>query len=130
LYEPGGVAFDTAPVIVAALNPSEGSAKEGPVSDTFLNPAVRFPVCLPDGSAVEGLVHLDQVIAHPNWSIGAHSYFSSFDPVSDYAAHLAPRLYPGAPERIVLGRFCALAHGVRFITSSANHPMEGFPLIP
>jgi virginiamycin A acetyltransferase len=100
------------------------------MSEAFLNPVARHPVHLPGGTAVEGLVHLDQVIAHPNWSIGAHSYFSSFDPVVDYAAHLAPYLYPGAPERLVLGRFCALAHGVRFITSSANHPMGGFSTYP
>ncbi|WP_114286249.1 CatB-related O-acetyltransferase [Candidatus Halocynthiibacter alkanivorans] len=100
------------------------------MSEAFLNAAVRHPVRLPDGTAVEGLVHLDQVIEHPNWSIGAHSYFSSFDPVTDYAAHLAPYLYPGAPERLVLGRFCALAHGVRFITSSANHPLGGFSTYP
>jgi virginiamycin A acetyltransferase len=53
-----------------------------------------------------------------------------FDAPGDYAAALAPYLYPGAPERLAIGRFCQVAHGVRFITSSANHAMDGFSTYP
>jgi virginiamycin A acetyltransferase len=43
---------------------------------------------------------------------------------------LAPYLHPGAPERLRIGRFVQIAHGARFITSSANHPMGGFSTYP
>lgn len=62
--------------------------------------------------------------------IGDHSYANDFAPPQDWAAHLAPYLYPGAPERLVIGRFCQIAHGVRFITASANHAMTGFTTYP
>lgn len=48
----------------------------------------------------------------------------------DAAAELAPYLYPGCPERLVIGAFAQIAHGVRFITASANHPMGGITTYP
>ncbi|WP_420409177.1 CatB-related O-acetyltransferase [Hoeflea sp.] len=100
------------------------------MSPRFLDANLRHPITLPDGTAHAGTVHLSQVIDHPNISVGDYSYYSSFDAPQDYAAQLAPYLYPGAPERLTIGRFCQIAHGVRFITSSANHAMTGFSTYP
>ncbi|MEP3435890.1 MAG: CatB-related O-acetyltransferase [Hoeflea sp.] len=96
----------------------------------FLDAGLRHPIILPDGSPHAGTVHLSQVIDHPNISVGAYSYYSGFDARTDYAAALAPYLYPGAPEHLVIGKFCQIAHGVRIITSSANHAMDGFSTYP
>ncbi|WP_299623688.1 CatB-related O-acetyltransferase [uncultured Tateyamaria sp.] len=89
-----------------------------------------YPVTLPDGSAHPGTVFLDQVIDHPNFAVGAYSYASDFDPPVDWAAHLAPYLFAGGPDRLGIGRFCQIAHGVRFITSGANHAMDGATTFP
>lgn len=96
----------------------------------FLDPALRHPLVLPDGSVHRQMVHLNRVIAHPNITVGDHTYANDFDPPADWAARLAPYLYPGAPERLTLGRFCQIAHGVRFITASANHGMNGISTYP
>ena len=100
------------------------------MSRSFLDASARHPITLPNGEVHKPTVHLNRVIDHPNIEIGDYSYFSDFDPVDDYAARIAPYLYPGAPERLVIGRFVQIAHGVRFITSSANHPMRGFSTYP
>lgn len=100
------------------------------MSRPFLDAGLRHPIILPDGSPHVGTVHLNQVIDHPNIVIGDYSYYSSFDLPADYASALAPYLYPGAPERLTIGKFCQLAHGVRIITSSANHAMDGFSTYP
>ncbi|MDP2732487.1 MAG: CatB-related O-acetyltransferase [Hoeflea sp.] len=97
-----------------------------PIHDASL----RHPIILADGTPHAGTVHLNQVIDHPNISIGDFSYYSGFDTPVDYAAQLAPYLYPGAPERLTIGRFCQIAHGARIITSSANHAMDGFSTFP
>lgn len=98
--------------------------------DTFLDAARRHPLILPDGSAHANMVHLNRVIDHPNIVIGDYTYANDFDPPQDWAARLAPYLYPGAPERLRIGRFCQIAHGVRFITASANHAMDGLSTYP
>lgn len=101
-----------------------------PRSPEFPPPGQRHPVILPDGRAHADTVFLSAVLEHPNIAVGDYSYFTDFDHVSDFAARLAPYLYPGAPERLVIGRFCAIAHGVRFITASSMHPMGGISTYP
>lgn len=96
----------------------------------FLDASARHPITLPTGDPHRGTVYLNQVIDHPNIEIGDYSYYSDFEPVEDYAGRIAPYLYPGAPERLVIGKFAQVAHGVRFITSSANHSMRGYSTYP
>jgi len=96
----------------------------------FLNASATHPLVFPDGQVHPNMVHLNRVIDHPNISVGDYSYANDFDPPQDWAARLAPYLYPGAPERLRIGRFCQIAHGVRFITASANHAMTGFSTYP
>ncbi|SEL38515.1 CatB-related O-acetyltransferase [Pacificibacter marinus] len=96
----------------------------------FLNPDLRHPIRLPDGTPYENTVWLRSVIDHPNIEVGDFTYYNDFDPVSDYAARIAPYLYPGAPEKLFLGKFGQFAHGVRFITDSANHAREWFTAYP
>ncbi|MCU0904959.1 MAG: CatB-related O-acetyltransferase [Tabrizicola sp.] len=95
-----------------------------------LQSTLRHPLVLPDGTALPNMVHLNRVIDHPGIQIGDFTYANDFDPPDDWAARLVPYLYPGAPERLIIGRFCQIAHGVRFITASANHAMSGLTTFP
>ncbi|MFN6924813.1 MAG: CatB-related O-acetyltransferase [Tabrizicola sp.] len=99
-----------------------------------LDPLRVYPLTFADGTIHPNIVHLNRVIDHPNISVGDFTYANDFDPPAaphhDWAARLAPYLYPGAPERLVIGRFCQIAHGVRIITASANHDMTGFSTYP
>ncbi|WP_050603209.1 CatB-related O-acetyltransferase [Ruegeria sp. 6PALISEP08] len=90
----------------------------------------RYPVTLPDGSDYPGTVFLSQAIDHPRIETGDYSYASDFDVPEDWAKRLAPYLFPFSREKLVLGKFCQIAHGVRFITSSANHAMDGATCYP
>jgi virginiamycin A acetyltransferase len=96
----------------------------------FLNPNLRHPIRLPDGTSYKNTVWLKSVIDHPNIDVGDFTYYNVFDPVTDYAAQIAPYLYAGAPERLVIGKFGQFAHGVRFITDSANHARDWFTAYP
>lgn len=96
----------------------------------FLTYDAKYPVTLPDGTVLKNLVYLNQVIDHPNIEIGDFTYFNSFQPVDDWAGRIAPYLYAGAPERLLIGKFGQFANGALFITSSANHPMRGFSTYP
>ena len=97
---------------------------------SLLDASVRHPVVLPDGQTYPNTVWLNQVIDHPNITVGDFTYFNSFTPVADYAAHIAPYLHAGMPEHLTIGRYCQIAHGVRIITSSADHPKRWFTTYP
>jgi len=96
----------------------------------FLDATLRHPLTLPTGETYTNTVWLARVIDHPNIEVGDFTYYNDFDPVSDYAARIAPNLYPGAPEKLAIGRFGQFAHGTRFITSSADHPKHWFTTYP
>ena len=99
------------------------------MSARFLDAAARHPLTNLEGEPHLQTVHLARVIDPPNISVGDCTYYNDFDPVTDYAARIAPYLYPGAPERLVIGRFCQIAHGVRCL-AAANHPLDGFSTYP
>ena len=88
------------------------------------------PLVFPDGTVHRQMVNLAVAVDHPNWEVGRHAYANDFDPPEDWASRLAPYLYPGAPERLSIGPFCQIANGARFVTASANHPMQGISTYP
>ena len=98
--------------------------------DDFPSPDTIHPVTLPDGSRHLGTVFLRPATDHPRMEVGDYTYASAFDPPQDWAARLAPYLFDFSPERLVIGKFCQIADGVRFITASANHRHDGISTYP
>ncbi|MDD9730416.1 antibiotic acetyltransferase [Mameliella sp. AT18] len=93
-------------------------------------PDAAFPIILPDGTPHRGTVFLKNVIDHPRFEVGDYTYASDFDPPEDWAARLAPYLFPFSQEKLRIGKYCQIAHGVRFIGSSANHATDGLTTFP
>ncbi|MEJ6399323.1 CatB-related O-acetyltransferase [Yoonia sp. 208BN28-4] len=100
------------------------------MTDAFAKPDTQHPVILPDGTAHQGTVFLQAVIDNPQFVVGRYSYASAHVPPADWGAALAPYLFPFSPETLRIGRFCQIADGVQFITSSANHRYDGFSSYP
>jgi virginiamycin A acetyltransferase len=99
----------------------------------FAKPEEPYPVMLPDGTRLTMNVFLKAVANHPRLEVGEYTYASDFDPpedVSQWVSRLAPFLFPNSQDRLVIGKFGQFAHGVRFITNSANHKMDGFSTFP
>lgn len=94
------------------------------------DPATAHPFLLPGGVPHRAIVYLRAVIDHPNIDVGAWTYHSDDSAPENRAYAIAPYLYPGAPERLVIGRFCAIAEGAEFVTESANHAMGGITTYP
>jgi virginiamycin A acetyltransferase len=96
-----------------------------------INPNEKNPVKLPDGNAWPHTIFLKNLISHPNIQIGDYTYFNDFRlPVDDVRQLLMPYMHQAAPEKLIIGKFVQIAHGVQFITSSANHQMDGFSTYP
>lgn len=96
----------------------------------FPSSYMLHPVILPDGNAHRGTVFLKAAIDHPRIAAGDYSYASAQEPPEDWAAYLAPYLYGFSPEMLKIGKFCQIADGVKFITTSANHRHDGFSTYP
>ena len=98
---------------------------------THINVDEKYPIALPSGEKWLHTVFLKNVIDHPNIEIGEYTYYNDFrKQVDDYARLIAPYLHVGVPEKLIIKKFVQIAHGTQFITSSANHQMDGFSTYP
>lgn len=97
----------------------------------MINTNERFPVPTQDGGVWPHTIFLKNFINHPQIEVGDYSYFNDFRlPVQDVRLLLAPYMHQRCPEKLRIGKFVQIAHGVQFITSSSNHQMDGFSTYP
>lgn len=99
----------------------------------FPDPNTIYPIRLKDRTPHKGTVFLNAAVDHPRLFVGDYTYMSAHQPLEDsgdIVFRLAPYLYEFAPEKLVIGKFCQIAAGVQFITSSANHRYDGLSSFP
>jgi virginiamycin A acetyltransferase len=93
-----------------------------------------MPAALPDPTVVHPIpdqprvVLLKPLITSPLIEIGEFSYYD--DPDDPTAFETRNVLYHYGPERLLIGKFCALAEGTRFVMNGANHRMDGPSTFP
>jgi virginiamycin A acetyltransferase len=68
------------------------------------------------------------VVRSAQVEVGEYTYYDDPDAPEDFEARNV--LYAYGPERLVIGRYCALAAGVRFIMGGANHSLAGPSTFP
>ena len=73
---------------------------------------------------------LKNVITAPNIQVGDYTYYD--DPVDPTAFERNNVLFnwPEFGDRLIIGKFCAIASGVRFVMGSANHRMCSISTYP
>ena len=76
-------------------------------------------------------VFLKPLISSPKIEVGEYTYYNAYKNADEATAFETRNvLYTAGPERLIIGRFCAIASGARFLMSSANHPMLGSTAFP
>ena len=73
---------------------------------------------------------LKPLVKNPNVVVGEYSYYDDPDGPHDFEAKCVLYHFPFIGDRLVIGKFCALARGVRFIMNGANHKVGGFSTYP
>ena len=69
-------------------------------------------------------VYLQNVVTDPSISVGDYTIYDDFvnDP-RDFQRNNVLYHYPINRERLVIGKFCSIACGARFLMNSANHAL-------
>ncbi|MFE7589214.1 CatB-related O-acetyltransferase [Kitasatospora sp. NPDC057512] len=91
-------------------------------------PAVPDPTVLHPFPEQPRVVLLKPLVTSPLIEVGEYSYYD--DPDDPTAFQTRNVLYHYGPERLVIGKFCAFATGVRFVMNGANHRMDGPSTFP
>ena len=73
---------------------------------------------------------LKPLVDRPNIEIGDYTYYDDPAGPDSFADKCVLYHYDFIGDRLVIGRFTALARDVRFIMNGANHMMDGFSTYP
>jgi virginiamycin A acetyltransferase len=76
-------------------------------------------------------VYLKNVITNPNIQIGEFTFYNDFvnDP-TEFERNNVLYHYPVNNDRLIVGKFCSIACGARFLFNSANHSMKSLSTYP
>jgi virginiamycin A acetyltransferase len=87
------------------------------------DPTVLHPV-----AGQDRVVYLRPLVTDPRIEVGEYTYYD--DPNDALGFERNAVLYAYGPERLIIGRYCAIASGVRFIMPGANHADLGPSTFP
>ncbi len=76
-------------------------------------------------------VYLKPVISNPNISVGEYTMYNDF--VNDpklFEKNNVLYQYPINHDKLIIGKFCSIACGAKFIFNSANHTLSSFSTYP
>jgi len=79
-------------------------------------------------AGIQRVVLLKPLVESPLVEVGEYTYYD--DPVDPEAFERRNVLYHYGPERLVIGKYCALGQGTTFIMNGANHRMDGPSTFP
>lgn len=73
---------------------------------------------------------LKPLVKNPQIVVGDYTYFDDPDGPEHFEQRAVLYLFPFIGDKLILGKFCALARGVRFLMNGANHALAGFSTYP
>ncbi|MEO1199892.1 MAG: CatB-related O-acetyltransferase [Pseudomonadota bacterium] len=73
---------------------------------------------------------LKPLIDHPKIEIGDYTYYDDPDGPERFIERCVRYHFDFIGDRLIIGRFCALATGLRFIMNGANHAMNRLSTYP
>lgn len=79
-------------------------------------------------AAHDRVVFLKPLVSSPKIVVGEYTYYDDPDHAPDFEHRNV--LYAYGPERLVIGRYCAIASGTRFLMAGAEHPTMGVSTFP
>jgi virginiamycin A acetyltransferase len=72
---------------------------------------------------------IKNTVSNPNIIIGDYTYYDDPEDSENFERNVLYH-YPFSKDKLIIGKFCALARGIKFIMNDANHKMSGFSTYP
>jgi len=73
---------------------------------------------------------LKPLVDAPNIEIGDYTYYDDPEGPDLFQSKCVLHHYPFIGDRLIIGKFCAIAENARFIMNGANHVLTGFSTYP
>ena len=84
-----------------------------------------------DGASTRGAVFNagNKNEKNPRIIIGDYTYYDDVDGADQFEKHVT-HFYDFIGDRLIIGKFCAIAKGIEFVMNGANHRMDGVTTYP
>ncbi|WP_332685486.1 CatB-related O-acetyltransferase [Bosea sp. (in: a-proteobacteria)] len=89
------------------------------------DPLTRHPI-----PGWKGTAFLKAVVDHPLVEVGDYSYYDDSRGPEHFLARCVRYHFDFIGDRLIIGKFVAIAQAAQFIMNGANHPMGGFSTFP
>lgn len=83
------------------------------------NPNTIYPV-----KNTERIVFLKNIVKNPQIIVGDYTYYDDPEDVSHFEKNVS-YLFDFIGDQLIIGKFCQIATGVRFIMNGGNHAIDG-----
>ena len=96
-----------------------------------LTTSAKFPS--PDNKhPMEGfpqVCFISNTVTNPNIIVGDYTYYDDPDDSENFERNVLYH-FPFIGDKLIIGKFCAIARGAKFIMNGANHKMSGISTYP
>ena len=89
------------------------------------DPLTRHPI-----PGWKGTAFLKAIVDHPLIEVGDYSYYDDSRGPEHFVARCVRYHFDFVGDRLVIGKFVAIAQAAQFVMNGANHPMSGFSTFP
>jgi len=72
---------------------------------------------------------IGNTVKNPNILVGDYTYYDDPEDSEGFERNVLYH-YPFIGDKLVIGKFCAIARGAKFIMNGANHKLSGFSTYP
>ena len=72
---------------------------------------------------IPSLCLIKNVVKNPNIIVCDYTYYDDVDGADQFEKHVT-HFYPFIGDKLIIGKFCAIARGVEFVMNGANHRMD------
>jgi virginiamycin A acetyltransferase len=79
------------------------------------SPATRYPI-----PGVSRTVFLNTIVTNPNIVVGDYTYYDDFENPENFERNVLYH-FDFIGDRLIIGKFCAIASDVKFIMNGGNH---------
>ncbi|NLQ25021.1 Vat family streptogramin A O-acetyltransferase [Shewanella sp. S-1] len=87
------------------------------------------PLCKHPMVDIPQVCFIKNCVSNPNIIIGDYTYYDDPEDSENFERNVLYH-YSFSKDKLIIGKFCALACGVKFIMNGANHKMSGFSTYP
>jgi len=72
---------------------------------------------------IPSLCYIKNVVMNKNIIVGDYTYYDDPNGAENFEKHVT-HLYAFSEDKLIIGKFCAIAKGIEFIMNAANHRMN------